>query len=98
MAFCDGFEDAPKADHPWPYRSCFASIQTPMIDICLEKTRHKGHCLDEVQRSNRSTTRPDYRQKTLAQCSQSRVRLAEESKGTGAVERDTGQRAWHPWI
>ena len=57
MAFCDGIEDAPKADRAWPYRSCFASIQTSMIDIGLEKTRHKGHCLDEVQRSNRSPKR-----------------------------------------
>ena len=96
MAFCDGFEDAPKADRAWPYRSCFASIQTSMIDTGLEKTRHEGHCLDEVQRSNRSTKRDPTTDKVPAQRSQSRVTLAEESKGTGAVERDMGQRAWDP--
>ena len=57
MTFCDGIEDAPKADRAWPYRSCFASIQTSMIDPGLEKTEHKEHCSAEVQRSNRSTKR-----------------------------------------
>ena len=57
MTFRDGIEDAPKVDRAWSYRSCFASIQTSVIDIGLEKTGHKGHYLDEVQRSNRSTKR-----------------------------------------
>ena len=57
MAFCDEIEDATKADRAWSYRSCFASIQTSVIDPGLEKTGHKGHSLDEVQRSYRSIER-----------------------------------------
>ena len=57
MTYCDGVEDAPKADRAWPYRSCFASIQTSMIETGLEKTKNKRHCLDEVQRNTCSTQR-----------------------------------------